>query len=292
MEFISIDELRTEVDVNVQRLEDIFRFGFNYRVILHGSGLEFSQLREYVPGEDDPRRIDWKSSLRSDHLYVKDYEEERNLDVFILLDTSASMLFGTQDKLKSEYAAVLASTLAHAATEAGDNVGFCMFNDNVLNYHPPSKDSSIYYQMLNYIVNPAYYGGGCNLKKALMHLINIIDAKTALFIISDFIGIGDDWHSPMKTLSAKLDSVFGIMVRDVRDSFIPEHIGNTRVSDPFTGKSMIVNMDAVRRDFEKAASEQERAILDEFHSSRARFVKVYTDQNFIEPLIKYLELGT
>ncbi|MFH1788338.1 MAG: DUF58 domain-containing protein [Candidatus Altiarchaeota archaeon] len=292
MQFLSINELMTEVDVNVRRLIDTFRFSLRYKIMLHGSGMEFSELREYVPGEDDPKKIDWKASLRSNRTYVKEYEEERNLDVFIMLDTSSSMLFGTQDKLKSEYAAILAGTLAYAGIESGDSVGFCMFNDRVLNYIPPSNDNSTYYNLLRLTVNPSFYGGGCDLTSALIKTLHMLRPRTILFIISDFIGVGDGWGSALKSVSGKLDRVFGIMVRDIRDSVIPPKLGYMKLSDPLTGKSMLVNTDRLRKSFEEKTKEQEAKILDEFHSSGAHFVKIYTHQPFIEPLIRYLDLET
>lgn len=290
IEFASMQDLMAEIDVNVRKVVDIFRFALVYRVLFKGGGIEFAGLREYVPGEDDASRIDWKASLRSKNLYVKEFEEERNLDVFILLDSSRSMLFGTQGKLKSEYAAVVAGTLAYAGIESGDNVGFSMFSDSPLVSIPPSNDVSVYYRILELMGNPRYWGGGCNLNGALLSMVETVEEKSILFVVSDFIGVGEEWFSALKTAAGKFNRVFGIMVRDVRDSFIPEGVGAMRVEDPFTGRVATVNLDSVRRKYEEEARRQEDRILNEFHNSGAAFIKVYTTDVFVDPLLRYIEM--
>ncbi len=285
-----IEKLMQEVDKNVRELVDVFRFLLRYKVLFRGTGIEFAGLREYVLGEDDASRIDWKASLRSKRLYVKQYEEERELDVYILLDTSVSMLFGTQEKLKSEYAAVVAGTLAYAAIESGDNVGFGMFSDKVLVSLPPVGDISQYYNILRLTVDPRFYGGGCNINETLSYTVNSIEEKTVLFIISDFIGIGDEWEDSLKMACGKFNTVFGIMIRDIRDSTLPEGVGNMRFSDPFSDKVLVVNVDKIRKDFERFTKKQESRIEKIFIESGAGFVKVYTHEPFVKPIARYLQL--
>jgi len=186
----TVEELMEEVDTHVKRLVEVFAFLLKYQLLFRGTGIEFVGLREYIPGQDDAMRIDWKSSLRTQRLYVKQYEEERDLDIFVLLDTSGSMLFGTQEKLKSEYAAIVAGAITYAAIETGDNVGFAMFNDKIQAFLTPSQDAAQYYHILSLMVNPNYYGGRCNLAESLLFLLNNLGEKTVLFIVSDFIGVG------------------------------------------------------------------------------------------------------
>ncbi len=286
-----IDRLMKEVDANVKELIDVFRFLLKYKALFRGSGIEFAGLREYVQGEDDASRIEWKASLRSNRFYVKQFEEERNLDIYILVDTSSSMLFGTQEKLKSEYSAVVAGTLAYAAIESGDNVGFGMFSKDINISLAPSGDISQYYIILKNLVDPRFYGGLCNLEGALSYVLNSIGEKTALFIISDFIGIGDKWKNNFKAVSGKLDGVFGIMIRDITDSHLPEGVGNIRLSDSFSENNVLmVDMDRLKKDYEKEALKQELGIQKEFINVGAGFVKVYTNEPFAKPLVEYLQL--
>ena len=285
-----VEELMKEVDTHVKRLVEVFAFLLKYKILFRGTGLEFAGLREYAPGQDDATRIDWKASLRTQKLYVKQYEEERDLDIFILFDASSSMLFGTQERLKSEYAAIVAGALTFAAIETGDNIGFAMFSDKIRKFLEPSQDPAQYYHILSFLANPDYYGGACNLGNALTFLLNNLRERTVLFIISDFIGIGESWKDPLKMISAKLDRVIGIMVRDLRDTYLPKGVGYVRLADPFSGKMITVNLDSVREKFEFLAKQQERIVEEEFLKSKAGFVKVYTHEPFVEPLIRYLQL--
>lgn len=287
-----INELMQEIDANVRELIDVFKFALKYKILFRGTGLEFDGLKEYVPGEDDASKIDWKSSLRGGQLYVKRYEEERDLDTFILLDASSSMLLGTRKQLKSEYAAVLAGALAFAAIEANDNVGFSMFGDDMICSVPPQKGPDQYYRILKLMADPRNYGGGCNLEKALTGLTNTLRAKTVLFIISDFIGIGDGWEDGLKMASAKFDKVLGLMVLDVLDSRIPANVGYIRAGDPFSADGELTNLDKIRDEYGKSAAEKEGAMERVFNDSGAGFAKIYTDKPFVEPLIKYLQMSS
>ncbi len=286
-----IEELTNEIDVQVKKLVEVFRFILKYRLLFRGSGVEFASLREYVPMQDDATKIDWKTSLRAHKLYVKQYEEERDLDVYILLDTSSSMLFGTQERLKSEYSAIVAGAIAYAAIESGDNVGFSIFNDNLVATSDPVGDPTQYYKLLRALADPDNYGGRSNLENALTYLINCLGSRTILFIISDYIGLDDRWDNALKMMSGKLDRVVGIMVRDIRDSFLEEGVGTMKLRDPLTDSALLVNIDKVKVEFEKATRRQEKRIEFSFQEGGMGFVKVYTDEPFVEPLIKYLELG-
>lgn len=289
-EELRLEELTNEVDANVRELVDTFRFLLKYIILFRSSGVEFSGLREYIPEQDDATRIDWKASLRSKKLYVKQYEDEKDLDVYVLLDASNSMLFGTQEKLKSEYAAVIAATIAYAAVESGYNIGFAMFSDNIRCVLDPLSDITQYYKILRFVVDPKNYGGGCNMTDALSFLVNIVADRTIMFIISDFIGLSKGWDDNVRMMAGKIDKVVGFMVRDVRDTYIPKGIGNMRLSDPFSNKILTVDLDKVSEEFERLAKKQEKDVERVFIEGGMGFVKVYTNESFVRPLVHYLEL--
>ncbi|VVB52466.1 Uncharacterised protein [uncultured archaeon] len=289
-EFTSLDDLTKEIDTNVNRIIDVFRFILKYQMLFRGGGIEFAGLRHYVLGEDDAKRIDWRASLRAKELMVRDYEEERDLDVVILLDSSASMLLGTTGKLKSEYAAIVAGVLVYAGIETGDNVGFIMFNDKIVASVDPSKDIANYYVILKMLVDPRNWGGGANLEEALKRSMSTIGEKSVLFLISDFIGVGDEWNNSVKMAAAKFSEVFGIMILDERDDKIPPGIGVMRLKDPFSGEVSTINMDAARKKYMQLAQAKEEKTFATFHEAHSRFVKVYSHENFVEPLVKYLEM--
>ena len=282
------NELVEEIDKSVRGFVDVFTFLLKYRILFRSSGLEFAGYKEYVPGEDDASKIDWKASLKSNKIYVKQYEEERNLNLFILFDSSSSMLFGTQEKLKSEYAAIVAGTLAFAGVEVGDNIGFAMFNEKIVNFLEPIQDITQYYQILRLLSDKKNYGGSCKMQEALSFVLNNVHERTALFIISDFIGVGD-MEDGIKMCAGKFDKVFGLMIRDPKDEFLPKEIGYVSFSDPFSNKVITVNIDKIKDKFEEAAKRQSQLVEKAFLDAGAGFIKIYTDKPFAEPMIKYLQ---
>lgn len=282
--------LMQEIDAVVKEFIDNFSFLLKYRELFKGGGIEFAGLKKYIPGEDDASRIDWKASLRTGKMFVKQYEEERDLDVFILMDASASMLFGTQDWLKYEYGSIISGALFNAAVQIGDSVGFAMFSDEIFNFLKPSQERSHYYQVLEFLVDRENYGGDKNLSDALKFVLNNIDEKTVLFFISDFIGVGEEWSDSLQMVRGKLDDVYGIAVRDIRDEKLPKGVGYVRFRNPYTGEVQVVEIDAVREEFERKAREQMEKVHGAFKKSDAGFIKVFTHEPFVKPLMKELEL--
>ncbi len=290
-----IRNLMHEIDVNVRRLVDEARFILKYKVIFRGRGLEFEGLREYTTS-DDASMIDWKISRRVstskklDKLYVRVYEEERDLNIFVLLDTSETMLFGTQDKLKTDYASVIAGTLIYTAIEVGDKAGIAMFSGDVHKLIPPSKSTDQYYRVLRELSNPKNYGGKCSLYSALKTTTATLDPKSILFIVSDFISVGDDWEDLLKAASSKFEGVLGIMVRDIRDSHIPGNLGYFRMSDPIFKSATDVDLDKIRQKYRLETEKQEKNIEKIFTKTHAGFIKCYTHEPFVNPLIKWFNL--
>jgi uncharacterized protein (DUF58 family) len=287
---MELEGLMNEINAEVERLIDAFMFLLKYRILFRGGGVEFAGLKDYVPGEDDATRIDWKSSLKSQKIYVKMFEEERDLDIFVLLDTCSSMLFGTQQKLKSEYAAVAAGVIARAAVETGDNVGFAVYSDEPRHFLEPSNDESQYYHILKVMVMEDVYGGKCNLEKALDFVVNNVRERTVLFIISDFLGLEEGWDDSLKMARGKFNDVYAVMVRDMRDEVLPEGSGNFRLEDPCSGEVMVVNLDKVRKEYERLAKEQCEMVESVCRDSNVGFVKVFTTEPFVKGLVQTMEL--
>lgn len=279
-----------EIDTKVRRLSDVFSFLLTYQILFRGTGLEFAQLKEYIPGEDDATRIDWKASLRTGKVFIKQYEEERDLDIIVMLDVSSSMEFGTQNRIKREFAGIMAGAIVSAGIGIGDNVGFCMYADKIVKFLEPSNDETQYYRSLELIIRRENYGGKSDLDKALRFILNNVKENTILFIISDFIGTGKDWEDSIKMVSGKLNDVMGIMVRDLRDEILPKGSGNFRFRDPYSDRTIIVNMDKAKKQYEEMAKEQSDYVKTVFRRSNAGFVKIFTHEPFVKALIEELTI--
>ncbi len=290
-----VKKLIIEINTEVKKIIDLFRIILKYKMVLRGRGIEFADIRKYLP-TDDASLIDWKVSARMstsgklDRLFVKVYEEERDLDVILLIDSSATMDFGTQEKLKREYVALLAGTLATASIEAGDKVGMIMFN-NVIKHIPPERSDIQTIRILAELVKKENWKGGKNLAEAIKFALKTTTSRSFLFIISDFISVGEeDWIEPLRAASVKFDGVLGVMIRDVRDRYLPEGTGYFRFQDPITGKVTEANLDKIKQKYEELAQKQEKTIEKIFHESGAGFVKYYTHENFIKILVKWFDV--
>jgi len=284
-EMLPSEELRKSVDSEVKRVSDLFRFILKYQEHFQPSGVEFSGLRQYLPS-DDASRIDWKISAGKPDLYVKQYDEEHDMDVFIIIDVSDTMLFGTAERLKSEYSAVVATALAHASIDAGINVGLGLWGDDSKIITPQGGNDQ-YQRILHELTSYDIYGGTFDLEEAMNDVIGQIKDNTAIFIISDFIDVEGEWKSKMQLANEKFRHQMAIMVRDLRDYKLPKS-GNFRFESP-DGEQMVVNTNHVKEDFEKAAQEEMEKMEDELTGGGASFLRIDTRDQFARKFAEYFD---
>ncbi|MBI2647117.1 hypothetical protein HYW99_01455 [Candidatus Woesearchaeota archaeon] len=193
------------------------------------------------------------------------------------------MIYGSIDKLKMEYAAELVATLSYAILHAGDSIGFAFFNDKIIKSEPPSIGFKQYYKFMKCLVDPNQYGGNCDLSQALKFLISYLKEYSIVIIVSDFIGLKENWQSYVRIISKKYDLI-GIMIRDPRDENLPEYNGQVVFSDIFSARQLIVNVNLVRENYAKYVALQEQEIEKAFIDSKSDFIKLTTDRPFIKPI--------
>lgn len=285
-DFYGKDDLTSKVDAQVKRVSEMFRFALKYKEQFQASGIEFSDLRQYMV-TDDASRIDWKNSASTQDLYVKEYEEEHDMDVFIILDASDTMMFGTSEKLKSEYAGVVAAALAYASIDNGINAGFGMFGEDQITMTPEGGQAQ-YQKVLNEVIRFDNYGGTFNLEEALTTTVGQIKENTALFIVSDFMDVDGDWKAKMQIASEKFRHVMSIMVKDLRDYKLPDN-GNMRFESPSGEKQMVVNTSKAREEYEKEAEKQEREVKSRIEGGGSSFVKVDTRDEFSAAFAEFFD---
>jgi uncharacterized protein (DUF58 family) len=284
--------LRVDVLSLTKKLEIVLKLMVNtqltsrYRSVYKGKGLEFEDYRVYTPG-DDATRIDWKASVRSNELLIKLFKEERNLDVYILLDTSSSMIFGSTEKLKMEYAAELAAAFAFFILEAGDKAGLIMFSDKITRMIPPSPGKKQFYIILNSLVNAELYGGGYDLQKAVNFVMKTSKERGLIVIISDFIGLKGDWQKSLKMASVRFD-IIGAMVRDPRDEFMPEEdLGQFVLQNPYSDSMLLVQPKKIVEEYRNYVQREELMLNKAFLESNLDLLKLSTAEPFIKPLIEF-----
>jgi len=289
-----INELKIDVVPGIRKLEVFARketlsktFEGNWTSIFKGHGMDFAGYRAYTYS-DDASLIDWKASLRSKEILVKDYEEERSLNVIFLLDVSNAMLFSSTGALKAEYAAELVSSLAYAILRAGDSVGLCMFTDKLVVRLPPNIGNTVHYMLLKELLDPKNYGGAFSLKSAFRWLATFWKKKALVIIVSDFIGLEPDWYKYLM-IAAQRYEVVGIMVRDPLDRELPNQSQLYTVQDPFSNKKMIINPRDYAEQYRLYVQREELDIERKFKQTKSSFILLTTDKEFYLPLITFFK---
>ncbi len=259
-----------------------------YRSAFRGRGLEFAGYREYTPDEDSSL-IDWKASARANSLLVKEYEEERSLEVFFIIDVGSSMIFGSTEKLKNEYAAEFAASLAHIILESGDRFGYGLFNNKVKAESFPQQGKNQFYKFTKDLVNPNNYGGRFDLDEAIKYTLGHLKNGSLVLIISDFIGLKGEWKRYIKGAGKKFDLI-GVMIRDPRDQTLPEDSYQVAIENPHSEEQMVVDPLLIKEKYERLVKEEEEKIKQEFLRAGADFLELNTSKSFIKPLIIFFKI--
>jgi len=233
-----------------------------YRSLFKGQGSDFSELRAYEPG-DDVRNIDWNVTARSGEPWVRVYEEERELTVFLLVDVSGSMAYGSHQGLKSDSSTHLAATLVRSAQRAGDRVGLITFADRVLSVDPPRKGRAHATRLLEQLSRPVDAGAGTDLRGALHRLLELRRRSAMVFVLSDFAAAPFD--DLLRAAAARYD-VVPVVLRDRAEWALPAD-GLVRLRDAETGALVTIDSSdpAVRRAWQADA--------DAAHARRAHLFR-------------------
>ena len=274
---VKLIELRTRGLVNSV-------FTGEYRSVFKGQGMEFSEVREYQPG-DEVRTIDWNVTARMGRPFVKRYVEERELTVMLAVDLSGSERFGTVHRFKSELATELAAVLAMSAVRNNDRVGVVLFTDRIEYIVPPRKGRKHVLRIMRDLLSFEPVGRGTDIVGVIDHLARTLKQKAIVFLISDFVAA--DIEHPLKILAQRHD-VVAVTVEDPSERVLPD-IGLARFVDPETGQQIEIDTSSptVRRDFEKQITEERDERRHVLRRLAIDEVPVRTDGNYIEPLLKF-----
>lgn len=259
-----------------------------YKSVFKGKGIEFEDFRDYTPS-DDASFIDWKASVRANKILVKEFIEERNIDVFFLIDASSSMIFGSESKLKLEYAAELAASLAYTVIHAGDSVGFAMFSDKIGENSLPNRKREQFYILTRALSDSKNYGGKKNFEKAIGFCMASLKKVDILIIISDFIGLNGNWERALKLAGGKFE-VIGFMVRDKRDREFPKDCGTIVLEDAFSEQQILADTNSIGSDYREHVKKQEDGVRGAFLKSNNEILILQTDEPFIKPLTKFFKM--
>ncbi|MGV8150118.1 MAG: DUF58 domain-containing protein [Candidatus Woesearchaeota archaeon] len=259
----------------------------NWTTTFKGHGMEFSGYRSYQYG-DDASLIDWKASLRSKSLLIKEYEQEKSVNVYFMLDVSNSMLFSSTRKLKAEFGAELVSSLAFAILRSGDSVGLSMFNDKLVTRLPLNVGRRMHYMIVKDLSNVNNYGGNFDFGKSMNFLFTFLKNRAVIVIISDFIGLDEKWYKYLRIASQKYE-VIGIMVRDPRDEELPADLGQYLIEDPYTGEKLYIDAKQYSEAYKQYVIEEEKKIEKHFKATKSDLLKLRTDKDFYKEVMKFFK---
>lgn len=259
-------------------------FTGEYRSVFKGQGMEFSEVREYQPG-DEVRTIDWNVTARMRKPFVKRYIEERELTVMLMVDLSGSERFGTVRRFKSELASELAAVLAMSAIRNNDRVGILLFTDRIEHVVPPRKGRRHVLRIIRDLLAFEPVGKGTDLAGAIDYLARMLSQKTIVFIVSDFVAPGVD--QPLKILARRHD-VVAVTVEDPSETRLPD-VGVARFIDPESGRTVEIDTDnaGVRSAYERRVTDEKEERKHLLRRLAIDEVPVRTDAGVVEPLLRF-----
>lgn len=286
----------------VKRLEIVARRAVNdqlagqYHSVFKGRGMDFSDVREYQPG-DDVRVIDWNVSARMDALFVKQFVEERELTVILLVDASGSQTFGSSQRRKQETAAELGALLAFTAIKNNDRVGLITFTDRIEKFVPPKKGRKHVLRVISEILGTQpepegtrarNQGRGTDIAVALQHLTRIVRKRAVVFLISDFM---DDGFETALNIASRRHEIIPCCISDRMEETLP-NMGLVDFEDPETGEIVTIDTTsaAVRAAYDRAISRRRKERDRTFRRLRIEPITVRTGEHYIKPLMNYFRL--
>lgn len=193
-------------------------FSGNYRSAFKGYGLLFDSVREYVSG-DDVRNIDWNVSARMNHLYVREYVEERELSIVLMVDISASTQFGVS-RTKADVMLEFVTLILYLAQMNNDRISLLLFSDRVEKFIKPRKGRKFILKVLDEIINTVPSGTGTDISAAVDYLNRVMKKRSIVFAVSDFMDRGSDYLTRLKILTRKHD-IIPVQVFDPLEKGIP-----------------------------------------------------------------------
>lgn len=264
-------------------------FSGEYHSAFKGRGMAFSEVRDYAVG-DEIRTIDWNVTARFNEPFVKVFEEERELTVMLLVDVSASGMFGTKNQLKRETITELCAVLAFSAVSNNDRIGLIMFADDIEKFIPPKKGKSHILRIIRELINFEPSGTETNISEALKYFTKMVKKKSIAFVLSDFMTDENDkgeleFTDSLKIASRKHD-VVALRVMDKAEEQLPD-IGVALMKDLESGETKWINTSSpkVRRRYREFAKIRDSKLKRLFRRSKTDFAEIYTDEGYIKPLM-------
>lgn len=258
-----------------------------YQSSFKGRGMIFSEVRPYQYG-DDIRNIDWNKTARYNEPYVKVFEEERELTMYLLIDISASESFGTRKQLKMETIAEIAASLAFSATTYNDKVGLVLYTDHIEKFIPPQKGKHHVLRLIREIITFEPKHKSTDLGQTLAQFMLLARRKSNVFILSDFID-SSAYDKPLRVASMKHD-ITGLRIYDEKESFFP-NIGLVHIQDQETEEIRLIDTSSLetRKNYANYYAHLEQQFHRIFKQTNSGSLSIQSDKDYVVPLLNYFK---
>ncbi|MEO8849064.1 MAG: DUF58 domain-containing protein [Casimicrobiaceae bacterium] len=264
----------------------------DYRTLFRGSGLDFADLREYQ-FHDDVRHIDWNVTARLAAPYVREFNEERDLTAWFLLDLSASVDFGSTGRHKSHVAADLCAVLARALTRHGNRVGAMLYGHRVDTVIPPRSGRAHVLHLMHAIATRAQPASAAQHATRLCDLIEAalraVRRRALVFVVSDFV-TAPGWQKPLAALAQRHD-VVAVRLYDPLEQALPD-LGMMLVEDAETGEQLFVDTHdrRFRKRFGDIAARRERELREGLAAAGVDTLELSTADDLADALLRFADL--
>jgi uncharacterized protein (DUF58 family) len=275
------------IEIRTRRLVND-SFAGEYHSIFKGQGIEFDEVRPYLPG-DEIRSIDWNVTARMGQPYVKRFVEERELTVMLLVDASGSGDFGSVNRFKRELSAELAAVLSFSATTNKDKVGLLIFTDRVELYIPPRKGRRHVLRLIRDLLAFTPQGRGTNLQLALDTINQILKRRSIVFLVSDFLADPQGYRLPL-TLANRKHDVIAIDLHDPLETNIA-NVGLIALEDAESDELVWIDTGnrAWRRAFQQRVDQMEVAKNQALAQAGVDAIRINTDQDYVTALTRFFQ---
>ena len=287
-----------KIDIVTRRIVNQ-EFAGHYHSVFKGRGMSFDEVREYQPG-DDIRQIDWNVSARTGDVYVKQYVEERELTVLLVVDASASLVTGSA-QLKRDTAAEIAAVLAFSAIRNNDRVGLLIVTDRIEKVIPPKKGRAHVLRVITEILSFRPDSKGTDTKLGLEYVNRLSKRKAVVFYLSDFFASADPeserdadksevWEKALAITSRRHDLI-PIDLSDALDHSLP-HAGLVEIRDPESGATRLIDFSSrqVRDRFLHAARVTRARRERLFRRNDVDIISIETGQPYTRAIVNYFRL--
>ncbi len=284
----------TELMNKIRRIEIRTRrlvndsFAGEYHSIFKGRGVEFDEVRPYLPG-DEVRSIDWNVTARMGQPFVKTYVEERELTVMLMVDASGSGDFASKGRFKRELAAEFAAVLSFSATTNKDKVGLLIFTDKVELYIPPRQGRRHVLRLIRELLAFEPQNSGTDIKMALDTVNQILKRRSIIFLVSDFIDDPERYGKPLFMSNRKHDLI-AVDLHDPLETEIPD-VGVLALEDAESGDLVWLDTSdpAWRQLFARRTSQFEIDKRKALVNAGVDRIQIRTDQDYVNALTLFFE---